>query len=918
MGDLKRHPDAAEIDVWLRGGGLVVTASERAARALTAAFHRARRAEELAAWPAPAIRDWNSFARSVWQEYSRDDRLLLNHIQEQALWAGIVGASGQGSALLEGPRERMAALAMQAHDLLCAYAPQYLSPKARGAWQQDAAAFSRWLADFDEACRSREALSAARVPLELIGILAEDTAQRAPLLLAGFDRLVPVQRRVFDAWGRWTHAQPGAAAARVEFHEAPDAQSEWEACALWCQRKLAENPDARLLVVTQNLVHQRGQIERAFLRPSNCEAAPRFEFSLGIPLASVALPRGAHLLLRWLGAPLEEREIDWLFSTGQTTSSDAERYALTGFMRALRRSNRQRVRWALDSFLAQGSKAELPRVWVERIVAAKRQLEEFAHRPQSPLAWAELVPELLRSAGWPRPEGSRRPLASAEFQAVRRWQQTVDECASLGFDGRRIGWDEFLHVLGRALEKTLFAPESRDAPIQIAGPAESAGLRADAVWFMDASDDAWPAAGAMHPLLPIEVQREAAMPHASAQLGWDLARAMTERLIASAPEVRFSYARHSEGVEMRASRLATHFAGTPQPLRRELLVPAVAKPLTVLFPDASRVPLRASNASGGSTLLTSQSQCPFKAFATARLDAQGWEPAQAGLTAMQRGQLLHSVLRSIWGGPPMGIRSYAELIALADLGAFVESHVRSVLAEEMPAAAREQMPQRYLALEAVRLIDLVTEWLNFERQRVEFAVARTELDISRCIAGLTLKLRLDRIDRLNDGSLLVIDYKSGSISPKLWEMPRPDDVQLPLYAGFGLDEELRKRIARDFGDGREFEGGDEPDAPLSGLVFAKVRVGDPCFAGRVGDARATLSPALVSASALVKKRFTAEELMDWREYIERMARNFIDGHAEVDPREYPKTCERCDLQALCRVHENRTDAEDDEEEGGDE
>ncbi len=48
-------------------------------------------------------------------------------------------------------------------------------------------------------------------------------------------------------------------------------------------------------------------------------------------------------------------------------------------------------------------------------------------------------------------------------------------------------------------------------------------------------------------------------------------------------------------------------------------------------------------------------------------------------------------------------------------------------------------------------------------------------------------LRLDRIDRLNDGTFLVIDYKSGDVSPKSWDLPRPDDVQLPLYAGFALD-----------------------------------------------------------------------------------------------------------------------------------
>lgn len=905
--------DAAGIDAWLRGGGWVVAASERAARALVAAFHRARRAEGLTAWPAPMIRDWNSFVRGAWQEQSRDSRLVLSRIQEQTLWADIVRASGQGSGLLPGPRHRVAAMAMEAHALLCAYAPQFLDPKARSAWRQDAAAFSGWLLDFEAACRSLHALSAARVRLELLRALEAEGAQRPPLLLAGFDRLLPVQRRVFDAWGRWSEARSGAEATHIRLHAMPDAQAELTACALWCRGKLAADPGARLLVVVQSVSQRRGEIERAFLR-HGCGSAsgPQFEFSLGVPLSSVALPRGAHLMLRWLGGPLEEQEIDWLFSTGQCTSGDSEQYALTGFMRALRRSDRQRRSWGLEPFLAQRAGAQLPAAWVGRMVEARRKLEASGRRSQMPLAWAELVPELLESAGWPHPEGSRRSLVSAEFQALRRWQQTVDECASLGFDGRRMSWSEFLIALRGAMDETLFAPESHDTPIQIAGPAESAGLTADAIWFLGASDNAWPASGAVSPFLPFEVQREAAMPHASAQLDWELARAMTARLLASAAEVRFSYARQSDGAEMRASRLAESVAGPPQALREEWEHVSRLEPITVNFQDASRIPLPGNEAAGGSTVLSSQSECPFKAFATARLGAQGWEPAQAGLTAAQRGRLLHAVLHSVWSGPPAGVRTHAQLLALADLRGFVEEHALRAMVEKIPAGARDQMPQRYLELETVRLTDLVSEWLAFERQRIEFSVARTELDVSRSIAGLTLKLRLDRIDRLQDGSLLVIDYKTGLVGPKQWEMPRPEDVQLPLYAGFGLNEQLSATIAREFG------GGQEASAAVGGLVFATVRRGEACFAGRVRDAKTTLLPNLGGNNSLLKKRFTDEELMDWRNYIERMAREYMEGRAEVNPRDYPMTCKRCDLQALCRVHENRADAEPEGEEDSDE
>ena len=142
----------------------------------------------------------------------------------------------------------------------------------------------------------------------------------------------------------------------------------------------------------------------------------------------------------------------------------------------------------------------------------------------------------------------------------------------------------------------------------------------------------------------------------------------------------------------------------------------------------------------------------------------------------------------------------------------------------------------------------------------------------------------------------MIDYKSGDVSPTSWDLPRPDDVQLPLYAGFALDE------------------GEE----LGGLVFAKVRPGDLSFAGNVADARGTLLGNLPASSSLVRDPFTVEKLLDWRDSIEQLARDFLSGKAEVDPRDYPRTCERCGLQSLCRIQEHRAalEAEDDDGEGG--
>ncbi len=166
---------AAELDAWLRSGGLVVAASDRAARAASAAFHRARRAEGLSAWLAPNVLDWKSFVRTTWDQRAADDRLVLNPTQEESLWAKVIQASGHTAGWLEKPRRRLAASAMEAHALLCAYAPRYLRTLARDAWQQDCASFSAWLAAFEDICHADRLISPNRVPLGLIPLLARDS-----------------------------------------------------------------------------------------------------------------------------------------------------------------------------------------------------------------------------------------------------------------------------------------------------------------------------------------------------------------------------------------------------------------------------------------------------------------------------------------------------------------------------------------------------------------------------------------------------------------------------------------------------------------------------------------------------------------------------------------------------------------------
>ena len=373
-----------------------------------------------------------------------------------------------------------------------------------------------------------------------------------------------------------------------------ESQTELESCANWCHQQLATNPDQRLLIITQDLSERRGEIERAFLRFSHPGTAPLFEFSLGIPLSQVPLARSALLLLRWLSDTVDENALDWLFACGLAATSE-EAASLQTCMRTLRRFDQQRLQWPLEGFLNQGRIATaVPQQWKRRMISAQRSLKESAAF-QNPIDWADKVPHLLETIGWPATPSQ----TSVEFQALRRWQQALDTAGSLGFDGRRIAWHEFLAELEHAADDILFAPQSIDAPIQIAGPAESAGLTADALWFLGADEDSWPGNAAKHPFLPHYVQREASMPHSSHQLDWQFASAITERLLASAPEVHFSFALQKDDTETRPSRLITQLAGTPQPLPSHLIPPPHELPSAILFADATRVAYSSNHLRGG-------------------------------------------------------------------------------------------------------------------------------------------------------------------------------------------------------------------------------------------------------------------------------------------------------------------------------
>ena len=886
------------VEAWLARGGHVIASSTRAARAIAAAYHAERIADGRLAWTTPAIFAWDEWLRERWLELSGDGRLLLAPLQELALWKRVM----RGRPAVEGVQhlDRLAKAAQRAHALLADYAPAMLKTAARLGWSGDAEVFSQWLTDFDSACQRESAMSAARLPWAIEAALRGSTVDgpRPPLLLVGFDRLLVSQRAVLDAWSGWQQDEPAEESARTRHLQAQDADEELRACVRWLHAQQRAQPESRLMVVTTGLAARRGAVERALLdqavldaalagEPS--EAALDFEFSLGTPLAHAGPARSALLLLRWIVEPLTEPDLDWLLTSGFCAANEAEEIALAQTMVLMRRAGRERPEWPMDAF-CQPDLAELapPAAYVARMQEAQRIVATAATR-QSPMEWVRIAEQALETAGWP---GSR-PESSVSYQVRERWEAVLEQCAGLGFDGSRISWAEFVSAVSGAVAETIFAAESSDAAIQITEPLTAAGQLADGIWFLGANEENWPGRGQPHPLLPLGLQREAGMPHASHQADWALAQEATVRLLHSAEEVVFSFARHAGEVEMRPSRLIAQQAGPAANLPAEAVETAGAVlPIAQVYEDFSRISFPPQKIAGGAETLTAQSLCPFQAFATKRLNVPEWEPAEAGLNAKQRGQLLHAVLHQVWNGQSggtaqRGISTHAELAALADggrLDGFVRKTVNDVMRESFRPGRRSSLPARFpkrlLELEAERLVALVTEWLAYERQRLIFTVAGTERKAEVTVAGLRLNLRLDRVDRLPDGSELVIDYKSSDVGPSAWRGERPDDMQLPLYAATAMQEQVE------------------------GLLIAQVRPGEAKLCGRVRNAGETLFHGLTKRDGLVKDPLTDQQMDEWRMLIARLGKDFLAGRAEVAPKDPAKTCQRCGLHTICRIQEN--------------
>jgi len=503
--------------------------------------------------------------------------------------------------------------------------------------------------------------------------------------------------------------------------------------------------------------------------------------------------------------------------------------------------------------------------------------------------WVKWFAAILNSAGWAKD----RDFNAAEYQAIEAFHKLLARFSGLQAVTGRLSYSRALGMLKRLALAQIFQPRSESTPIQILGLYEAIGLQFDALWVMDLHDNNWPASPQPNPFIPLSLQRQLAMPHADQARELAIAQGITERLLIAAPDVVMSYPLRKGEEQLRLSPLIRDLAEgdiealvlSKEPTWSEAIQQSRHHELLA---DDRAPELPQQRASGGSGIFKYQSLCPFRAFSQYRLSATALATPQVGLDAMKRGQLFHTVLELFW----RDVRDLKTLLAMNEEA--LGQKLDAIIAQAIDGMA-EQNPDifspRFRQIESSRLKQLTQQWLVIEKERADFTVVDFEKEAWHEVNGINVHLWIDRIDELADGRKVVIDYKTGTVSPSQWFGERPEEPQLPLYSMVESEDK---------------------DTEVSAVLYGQLKAADMKFSGVV--AAEGLIPNLPPARNPQLKEVTElwpQVLDDWQQTIKQLAGDFRSGKADVDPKK-PTTCETsyCELSGLCRIDELMAGADD--------
>lgn len=777
----------------LQDDGQIVTANRRLARILRTEFGEQRAAAGQKAWRTPAISSYQDWLNDLLDTASTQEQLPTQISKQQStlLWEGCIRQELTESLPSIGGLVSLSMEAWKRVHQWCVPVDELLQSAQNADQRLFARAARRYQATLDSRNWIDDASRAS-----LLTKLVDSGAVKPPtrVTLAGFDRMVPQVEallQAFDTLGtRSSVHQYDEESAAASLHAYDNRDAELRAAGSWARERLQDDARRRIAIVATGLeqdAERAGRLVLEGLVPGWQYAAPHFAATLNVSYGRklVAYPavRIALLILQWLARDLSARDISLLLRTPLLSREPlGGRTRLELNLRQLPDRD-----WSPQLILrALGGREDSEDAidWLGRVSSLHEQRKALP-RQRSPAQWAEWIDEFLRSMNWP----GEAPLESAGFQLVNRWRELLNDFARLELVRSSMTFAAAISRLQSMAADTVYQPEVPGSSVSLMGPLEAAGMEFDELWLVGLSASNWPPAGRPTPLLSRAMQRKLAFPDAEPAETTAYARRVLQRLVKSTHTLRCSYPETDGDAEQTVTTLIDDFQ-----------LQSVAGAADVGWHASSLTQLRSIIAcaddpvpavspgevvAGGAATIQKQLNNPFAAFAAGRLGIRYLPRIEPGLPANLRGNLIHDALQALYDGRPSQeqIRAWdadelAQRIDAATSKAFARQlrHADSVLTA-------------LFALERDRVQALLRRVVTLDTQRDRFVIADVEGRADAHIGGIELRLRYDRVDRVGNDGLLVLDYKTGTSKRFLQADGRPADFQLVVYA-CTLDDDI--------------------------------------------------------------------------------------------------------------------------------
>lgn len=872
----------------LASNALILVPNNRLRNHLLRAFALEQKSQ---AWLKPNIQSLSQWLESQWEALQNcgvnySCATIATPLQRQMLWEAAIKNSAIGATLLQ-PKP----LAQQADSAFKNLELWQLSDSLASDYFSDAksnsAQFLTWAKEFKQALKLQNCVTRETSYTLIAQAFSQgDLPKLDEIYLEGFDDLPPLMQTILETATKKLIRLPNQTASHTQITrtQTDTTEAEIRAAALWSKAQLQQAPETVLIgIVVPNLGQCRDQVERVFthvfeahsLLPNSPRYTLPFNFSAGTPLGTTPLISSLFDILALQNSdwPLEKL-CNLLHSPfwGDETQEAVVRAHLITELRKLGRitintSDLRHCAKKLEERIPEFTRLDLSNRFETVGNLLRRRFEN-----KTASEWLSIFDEILAAMNWP---GTRR-LDSQEYQQLNQWFEVRDQFACIDNHSAPINYTQACRYLRELAEKTPFQAQTPDSPIQILGALEAAGLQFSHLWVMGLSDNQWPPVPAPNPLLPLQLQREHNMPHASATRELEIAQGLTQRYKESAQQVIFSSAHGDGDNELRPSALIRDIPLTPlveiltqqdSDIDNFYFALQTSRQLDIIQ-DANGPALGNDEPQrGGSSIFKYQAACPFEAFVRLRLGAKNPDEPAMGFNAAERGNLLHDSLAAIW-------RELKNSTALAMLDDSAAHTLVSNITQDIIGKAQARNPRKlgkvYCELEQKRLTQLLCEWLAGERERPNFEVIAIEQEQDINFAGLTLKLRIDRIDQFSNGDRLLIDYKTGNANAKSWQGERFTEPQLPLYA--------------------------VTNENIAAISFAQIN-----RKAQKWDGLGELHDTSLNQTGIKPSDDWKMQLHEWQTQLQQLASDFISGDARVDFKDITLQNYAEDLAPLTRL-----------------